>query len=195
MQTCRSLADAHDNGLIHRDIKPQYIMVSKLSSETDFVKVVDFGMVKDVEEADDNMKTRVLRGTPLYTAPERFRDPSQMSNVKIDIYALGATAYKMCSGRNLFSAATELALINEVLSSEHLPLEKVCPDCPPELTQLIMRCVARNPEDRPNSMREVMQVFSQIQSQGIIRWTAEDSEDWWNRHPELLLDESLVSQS
>jgi Protein kinase domain len=117
-QVCAGLAEAHGKGLVHRDIKPENIMVCRYGGEYDFVKILDFGLVKQLDTEHSRDLTRNLRilGTPLYMAPERLRNPADV-DARADIYAVGAVGFVMLSGRRIFEeTGDDLNLTTKVLN-------------------------------------------------------------------------------
>jgi serine/threonine-protein kinase len=116
-QVCAGLAEAHAKGLVHRDIKPENIMICTHGGEFDVVKILDFGLVKNVAEPHTRDLTRTIKflGTPLYMAPERFRSPSDV-DARADIYSVGVVAFSLLTGREVFEGADDLELSNRVLN-------------------------------------------------------------------------------
>ena len=118
-QVCAALGEAHVKGVVHRDIKPENIMVCRYGGVYDHVKILDFGLVKHVTEKHSRDLTRSLRilGTPLYMAPERLRNPADV-DARVDIYAVGAVAFLMLTGRKLFESTNDLELSSHILNDE-----------------------------------------------------------------------------
>src|SRR5204862_4525162 len=108
-QVCAGLAAAHAEGLIHRDVKPENIMVTRRGAGEEIVKILDFGLVKNVGSEVSKDLTRGLRilGTPLYMAPERLRNPGDV-DARADIYSVGAVAVFLLSGRKMFESEDDL---------------------------------------------------------------------------------------
>ena len=110
-QVCRALREAHALGVVHRDLKPGNVLLVRQDDDDDFVKVLDFGLVKDIRrpggEVDDRMEIGQLVGSPRYMAPEQVR--GRPVDARADVYALGATIYTMLTGRPPFDRRTELA--------------------------------------------------------------------------------------
>jgi len=180
-QVCGSLKEAHERGLVHRDVKPHNLMLCRHGGELDVVKVLDFGLVKEL--ANDHTRditqfARVL-GTPLYMAPERIRNPAD-ADARSDIYALGAVAFFLLAGRKLFEAQGEHDLVYQVLNAPAPTLaEAGVADAPPALDALVARCLAKDREVRPRSIAEVAAVLAEV---GLERpWREEDAREWWAR--------------
>lgn len=181
-QVCGSLAEAHANGLIHRDIKPQNIMTCELHGAHDVVKVLDFGLVKRLTGADTRDLSRSLRilGTPLYMAPERIRDPSAVGP-RADIYSLGAVAFNLLTGRRLFETETDHDLTYHILHVEAPRAARHAPQpVPAEFDELIARCLAKDPAQRPASVDEVAATLDAILA--AHPWNAQQIEAWWARN-------------
>ncbi|HSD53949.1 MAG TPA: serine/threonine-protein kinase [Burkholderiales bacterium] len=178
-QVCESLREAHGKGLIHRDVKPQNVMLCERGGESDVVKVLDFGLIKDVRATDTRDITQYARllGTPAYMAPERIRNPAE-ANPTVDIYALGALAFLLLTGRRLFEAPNELEL-------EHMVLEVDAPRAsavaeqpiPPELDALLARCVAKDPAARPQRVDELIDALAAVLA--AHPWSQHEAAHWW----------------
>ena len=114
---CGSLKEAHDRGLVHRDVKPHNLMLCRHGGEHDVVKVLDFGLVKELANEHTRDITQFARvlGTPLYMAPERLRDPAD-ADARADIYALGAVAFFILTGRRVFETQSDHDLVYQVLN-------------------------------------------------------------------------------
>ncbi|MCK6382975.1 MAG: protein kinase [Rhodocyclaceae bacterium] len=181
-QACASLWEAHACGLVHRDIKPQNIMLCNVHGERDVVKVLDFGLVKQMSDAETRDLTSTLRilGTPLYMSPERIRHPGD-ADARADIYALGAVGYYLLTGKRLFETETEHDLLYQAmhvvppLASEHAPHP-----LPVELDALIARCVEKDPDRRPQSMAEVASALDAVLV--YQPWTRQQINAWWEKH-------------
>lgn len=182
-QVCGSLREAHARGLVHRDIKPQNVMLCTRAGNRDVVKVLDFGLAKDLESADERDFTRLARiaGTPLYMAPERIRDP-RGSDRRVDVYAVGALAHFLLSGRRMFSAESDLALIEHVLRDVPAPLPSGGEGDPgPELAYLVARCLEKDPDARPESMGALLAALGDCPEAGAWQPGVEEP----SRAPEL----------
>ena len=180
-QACASLREAHEKGLVHRDIKPQNIMLCERGGEYDFVKVLDFGLVWNVGESEDMRITRPHRviGTPLYMAPERFSNPLE-ADARSDIYSLGAVAYHLLSGRPVFRGVSDLQLLAQVMHATPDPLSEVVSfPLPQVLERLVMDCIARDPSQRPQSVAAILEILHSIKD--VPPWTQEMAKAWWAR--------------
>jgi hypothetical protein len=181
-QVCHSLAEAEAHGLVHRDIKPANILVCRYGGEHDFVKVLDFGIVKVTHPTSESLVTQenVLRGTPAFIAPEQVLSGSEIDS-RADIYSVGCVAYWLLTGDLVFRGDTPIAVMVHhahtrpaaVSESTELPI-------PPQLDRLILSCLEKDPARRPQSARELARRLGEIPLS--TPWTEERAEDWWSRH-------------
>jgi serine/threonine-protein kinase len=182
-QVCAALAEAHGKGLVHRDIKPENLMVCRYAGIFDFVKILDFGLVKDVSQQHSRDLTRNLRilGTPLYMAPERLRNPADV-DARADIYAVGAVAFLMLTGRRLFESSDDLELTSKILNDEPPRPSSIAPQpLPIELDLLVMHCVEKKREDRPQRIDSLLEAFEELALEH--RWTQAEAAEWWSTLP------------
>ncbi len=152
-QVCGSLAEAHDIGLIHRDIKPENIVLTYRAGMPDFVKVLDFGLVKaaDAEETAKLTQANVTVGTPHYLSPEAMDRPDTVTSLA-DIYAIGAVGYFLLTGAPVFSGKTVMEIcMKHVRAIPDSPSQRLGHAVSPRLEALILRCLAKDPKDRPSS--------------------------------------------
>jgi serine/threonine-protein kinase len=179
VQACGALSEAHGLGLVHRDVKPGNLMVGVNGGIYDFVKVLDFGLVRVTRGVEAGMSgPGVLLGTPRYMAPEAFA--SSQSGPRADLYALGCVAYFLLSGHDPFSAKTDAGIATLHLTKMPLPLKGRChPDLTPELERIVMRCLAKNPEDRFASAAQLMRALSELD---LPPWTQADAAAFWAEH-------------
>jgi len=179
------LAEAHSIGIIHRDIKPANIFLCRQGGELDIAKVLDFGLVKVVEGPQDASLTHegVATGTPQYMAPEALTDPDNIDG-RSDIYSLGAVAYYMLTGEQVFTGNI-VEIIGHHLHTEPTPPSKrLGRELPVELEAVIMQCLAKNPEERPDSAREIRERLAACFE--IRRWRQADARAWWEKHEDVL---------
>jgi serine/threonine-protein kinase len=182
-QVCAGLAEAHGKGMVHRDVSPTNLMVCRYGGEYDFVKILDFGLVKNIAVAEEQPITRTLRilGTPLYMAPERLRDPADV-DARADIYALGAVAFFVLTGRRMFETEDDLALTSRILNEVPPRLSQVATQPIPEaLDLLIAACLEKAREDRPQRVGEVSDVLEALAVRQ--RWTRRQAEAAWAARP------------
>ncbi|MCX7166324.1 MAG: serine/threonine protein kinase [Rhodocyclales bacterium] len=181
-QVCASLWEVHSCGLVHRDIKPQNIMLCEIRGERDFVKVLDFGLVKEMsgDQARDLTGSMRILGTPLYMSPERIRNPSDADG-RADIYALGAVGFFLLTGKRLFETETEHDLTYQVLHTVPRLASACSPFAvPAELNALIGRCLEKDPALRPQSIAEVAGVLDGVLVH--LPWTRSQIDGWWKSH-------------
>ena len=139
-------------------------MICRRGEEPDVVKILDFGMVKRVDSAHSRNLTRGLRilGTPLYMAPERLRNPADV-DTRADIYAVGAVAFFMLSGKKMFESADDLALSSKILNEEPPRVSTVAAQpIPVELDLLIQSCLEKKREDRPQRAADLLEALDAI---------------------------------
>jgi serine/threonine-protein kinase len=181
-QVCESLREAHAKGLVHRDVKPPNIMLCERGGESDVVKVLDWGLIKDVRapmQRDITIHARVL-GTPVYMPPERVRDPAQADPL-IDIYGLGAVAYFLVTGQRLFDAPNEFDLQRLVIEVDAPRASSVAKQAvPAALDDLIARCLAKDPAARPQHVDELIEVFAALLRDSP--WTQDAARAWWQAY-------------
>jgi len=179
-QVAASLEEAHSMEFIHRDIKPANIVLTRRGGIPDVVKVVDFGLVKDVrEEAVHLTAADSIMGTPQYLAPETIREPSTVTS-SIDIYALGGVGFFLLTGSAVFQAETVMSICAAHLEQKpQRPSARVRKDLPDDLQDLILRCLAKDPADRP-AARQLSEEL--LRCADAESWSREDSESWWLTH-------------
>ena len=179
LQTCAALREAHGAGLIHRDIKPANIMLCRHGGLPDVVKVLDFGLVKQLSGDGDAAlsKTNVLVGTPLYMSPEAIAAPDRMDG-RGDLYSLGAVGYFLLTGTTVFSAATVVEICSLHLHSKPEPLARRTRQAiPAGLEQALLDCLAKDPAARPGSARELAERLRATEAGAA--WNESDAEAWW----------------
>lgn len=175
-QAAGSLAEAHARGLVHRDIKPSNLMVCERGGDFDTLKVLDFGLVRDLGDAEQGRESE-LSGTPLYLAPEAILD-GQGYVPESDVYALSATGYFLLTGAPPFIGAS----LAEVLS-DHLATKPSRPEVDDEaLVELILRGLSKEPSQRPQDAAEFLVQLKQCASLGA--WSSENARIWWAEHRE-----------
>lgn len=180
-QACASLAEAHARGLVHRDIKPANIILCERGGVPDTVKVVDFGLVKDVGAGSDAALSRadMILGTPHYMAPESVRGASV--DGRADLYALGAVGYFLLTGGPVFDAASPLEVCSLHLSEEpEAPSARAGTTLPERLEALVLACLRKEPGERPASAAELRRALLACE---VPPWTEEDARAWWASHP------------
>jgi predicted Ser/Thr protein kinase len=180
-QMCESLYEAHTLGLVHRDIKPANTMLNRRGGVPDFVKVLDFGLVKAVDEDKRNQQTSAgsLTGTPLYMSPEAIQTP-QLVDARSDIYAVGATSFFLLSGRPPFQSESLVELCDMQVNRQPPSLrEELGVDCSRELEGVIDACLAKSPAQRPQTALDLSQRLERCPI--TEPWTYDMGDVWWGR--------------
>lgn len=184
-QACSALVEAHQLGLVHRDIKPANIMLSRRGGVPDHVKVLDFGLVKELSEPDATANSQpALLGTPLYLAPEAITNPEAVGPCA-DLYALGAVGYHLLTGHPVFEGQSIVEVCSKHLMAEPEP-PSLDPrlDVPAPLEQLILACLAKAPGGRPKDAATLRDLLLHLPLSGS--WSPADAQRWWDsRAPEL----------
>jgi serine/threonine-protein kinase len=185
-QVCESLGEAHDLGMIHRDIKPANIQICRRGRDYDYVKVLDFGLVKrftPIDGAEPVLTApEVVAGTPAYLSPEILSgDPL---DGRSDLYSLGCVAYWMLTGRPVFDADTTVQMIARHLQATPRPPSELSPaPIPAELDAIVLACLAKRPSDRPSGAWELADRLAACELAGA--WTREDARGWWGERLSL----------
>jgi serine/threonine-protein kinase len=185
-QICHSLIEAELYGLVHRDIKPANIFLCRYGAEYDFVKVLDFGLVKTLnggasDAAPGPALTRedVIQGTPAFMAPEQALGGTPL-NGRADIYATGCVAYWLLTGQLVFSADTPMGLVmHHVRTPPAPPSTRTERPISEALDRLVLSCLAKDPADRPQA-KELSRQLAGLE--GANAWTEERARDWWAKH-------------
>jgi len=180
-QACDSLADAHTNGLIHRDIKPANIYTCRLGQRTDFVKVLDFGLVKWTDTGEESLaltNEQAVLGTPAFMAPELVA--GKPVDHRVDLYSLGCVGYWLLTGQYVFEAEGSLAMA--VAHANQVPVppsERSELEIPAELEEIVMGCLAKDPASRPQS---AVELGARLASCDCGEWTTGEAREWWDTH-------------
>ena len=177
-QTCQGLREAHSIGLIHRDIKPGNIIVSRRGGLYDVAKLLDFGLVKQTADAATTQLTHegAISGTPTYMSPEQARGLDQV-DARSDIYSLGAVAYTMLTGRPPFEGRTGFDVMIAHARDEVTPPSSIQTDVPADFERVILRCLAKNPDKRFQDVESLDQALADCVASD--NWTQADAADWW----------------
>ncbi len=186
-QACRSLIEAHQKGLVHRDIKPENLFISKLGVEYDFLKILDFGIVrydkdKEEEEAKLTSPNKVI-GSPSTFSPETLL--GQKADNRSDLYSLGCVTYWMLTGSNVFKAKNLMQyIVSHASKIPEPPSEKSPFKIPEKLDQIVLKCLAKDPKERFSCASELWNELNQIEFENS--WTRDRAEKWWQEKlPEL----------
>jgi eukaryotic-like serine/threonine-protein kinase len=179
VQAADALAEAHEVGLIHRDVKPANLFVSSSRRRADHLTVLDFGLAKDYSQREPDPSVSLsdtITGTPLYMAPESIVTPNEM-DARSDLYALGAVGYWLLTGTAPFAGRT----IVEVCAAHlHMPVEspstRLGTPLARELEELILECLAKKKTDRPSGAAELVE---RLRALPAPRWSTEEAWSWW----------------
>lgn len=178
-QACDSLADAHAHGLIHRDIKPANLFLCRIGLEHDFVKVLDFGLVKPNAGDDSDAKlsrSNVATGTPAYMAPEVALGTE--IDGRADLYGLGCVAFYLLTGTTVFEGRTAMEIVVQHVEGKPRSLSELSKRAVPRaLEALIMACLAKKPEDRPRGAVELRRELLKLDL--TEPWTQQRASEWW----------------
>jgi eukaryotic-like serine/threonine-protein kinase len=187
-QVAHSLADAHSRGMVHRDIKPANIYVCRMGLEYDFVKVLDFGLVKLRERGSETESLLTLdhttTGTPAYMAPEIVLGDASVDS-RADVYALGCVAYYLLTGQLVFEAETPMKMLMQHVHAQPVPpSQRTELPIPRELDDLVLACLQKDPDMRPQSAEELLRMAESCRV--CESWNQGSARRWWETHlPEL----------
>jgi serine/threonine-protein kinase len=186
-QVCHSLAEAHARGLVHRDITPSNIYLCRMGLDYDFVKVLDFGLVKfDAQREIEHTLMggpHATAGTPAFMAPELIAEGDV--DARADVYSLGCVAYYLLTGQLVFEADTAMKMFLQHLQGVPVPpSQRTELPIPADLDALVMACLSKERSHRPANAEDVR--FRLDTSRGANRWNNESARGWWQLHlPEL----------
>ncbi len=168
-QVALALVKAAESGIVHRDIKPENILLTRGGE----VKVADFGLARVLDDRTELNLTQVgvTMGTPLYMSPEQVE--GKAVDPRSDLYSLGVTCFHMLSGRPPFQGETALSVAVQHLKSEPPQIEALRPDCPPALARVVQRLMAKRPDDRYASARDLLRELRGVTLPGL-------EEGWWH---------------
>lgn len=175
MQTLEALAAAHEHGIIHRDIKPSNIMLCSRYGRHDVVKVLDFGLARELSSSHDVTQGRLV-GTISYLAPEVIT--GERATERSDVYALGVMFYQLVSGVRPFQGADEMSILYQHVNAPPARLEDLdlAGEIPIEVIDAIHMCLAKNPEDRPKNARAVQHLLGgSVSWPSMSSWTMEQT--------------------
>jgi serine/threonine protein kinase len=192
-QVCGSLAEAHAIGLVHRDIKPANVFLTQRGGVPDFVKVLDFGLVKvrDVQGGAELTMAEATLGTPLYMSPEAVEHSNEV-DAGSDLYSLGAVGYFLVTGEAMFDCLTlGEVLMHQVKDLPVRPSERLGKPVSPDLEELLMRCLAKNPASRPAHARELDDALARCRS--ATDWTRELADEWWRKFAATQSEKTVVT--
>ena len=187
-QVCHSLADAHARGLVHRDVKPANIYVCRMGLEYDFVKVLDFGLVKVKARESVGQTLTALdqktSGTPAYMAPEVILGEADVDR-RADVYALGCVAYYLLTGQLVFEADTPMKMLMQHVHAKPVPPSRRTElPIPRELDEFVLSCLEKDPNRRPQDAETLFRLACGCRT--CDTWSSDVARTWWEHHlPEL----------
>jgi serine/threonine-protein kinase len=182
-QACDSLADAHQNLLTHRDVKPANIYACKMGVSYDYVKLLDFGLVASTAREDISVQLTAedqTSGTPAYMAPEMALGKDEVDG-RADIYALGCVGYWLLTGKQVFEGDTPVAvLVEHVKTAPVPPSQRSEIDVPADLEKVILKCLEKDPADRYQTAEELAIALDACSLAGS--WDNARARNWWTQH-------------
>ena len=183
MQACESLAEAHTRGLIHRDIKPSNLIATRFGLDVDYVKVLDFALVKFHQVADRPATLtapNLATGTPAFMAPEAALG-ERTADHRVDIYSLGCVGYWLLTGQFVFDDQSAARVMQRHITEAPVaPSRRTELPIPPELDTLILDCLAKQAGERPASAQLLRERLAVVPVEE--RWTADRARRWWDDH-------------
>ena len=182
-QICHSLSEAQSHGLVHRDIKPANIFLCRYGEEYDFVKVLDFGIVRAARDVTDAIaaptRDDAIQGTPAFIAPEQAMGTDV--DGRADIYATGCVAYWLLTGQLVFTADTAIGMLMQHAQKAPLPPSfRTETPIPKALEDLVLSCLAKDPAHRPQTASELSRRLGELD--GASAWTQDRAREWWATH-------------
>jgi len=189
-QVCSALAEAHRTGLIHRDIKPGNIFAAERGGLFDFAKLLDFGLVKSTGLGDSDVhltREGVVLGSPLYAAPETAMGNFEV-DARTDIYSLGATSYFLLTGRPVFSGDKALQIVFAHAKESPVPPSRVRPEIPADLEAIVLKCLAKSPDDRFQTVSELEAALAETTD--ADGWDTHAAERWWRESADFTVRRS-----
>ncbi len=157
MQACEALAAAHAAGVIHRDIKPENLFLTRHAQGLDFIKILDFGISKVALTPGGKrafVRTMMPIGSPVYMSPEQIRS-SEHVDPRTDIWSLGCVLFELLTGVVAFDEPTLMQLSAAILEQDPVPLRALVPDAPPELEEVVLRCLEKDADKRYGNIAEL----------------------------------------
>jgi PAS domain S-box-containing protein len=178
-QVCLSLGEAHQAGMVHRDVKPSNLFVCQLGPHADFVKVLDFGLVHSIHDPVKLTRTGFAPGTPVTMAPERLAGAD--ADARSDLYAVGCVAYWLLTGSHVFHADDRSQLLHKHRQEPpEPPSSRLGKDLPKEVDELVLALLEKEPGRRPGGAFELRE---RLLALPVEAWTAEAARAWWDERP------------
>lgn len=186
VQVCGSLAEAHGRHIVHRDLKPANIFLTQRGGLCDFVKVLDFGLAKQVETGNREGVTQkgAILGTPEYMSPETIREDCRL-DTRADLYSLGAVAYCLLSGRPPFQSPSVVQTLVDHINRTPAPPSQVTEiEIPAELEAIVLRCLEKRPEERYQTAEELEEALRTVPFD--MPWSRHRARQWWELHTDAI---------
>ncbi|HJS47924.1 MAG TPA: serine/threonine-protein kinase [Gemmatimonadales bacterium] len=182
-QVCHSISEAEAGRLVHRDLKPANIFVCRYGEEYDFVKVLDFGIVRGPRDGTDPAEPlsgdHAVQGTPAYISPEQAM--GRPVDSRADIYSIGCVAYWLLTGETVFTSGTAMGLlVDHAKTPPAPPSTRTDREIPADLEEVVLACLAKDPADRPPTARELSRRLGEVVAGD--RWSQDRAREWWERH-------------
>jgi serine/threonine protein kinase len=163
LQMAAGLAAAHECGIVHRDLKPDNVILITRGGDSDFVKILDFGIAKVMSSGEAKLTVAgAVFGTPHYMSPEQAAGTPV--DHRTDIYSLGVIFYEMVSGTLPFNADNFMAILSQHMYQAPTPLREIAPECPPAIEAVILKCLSKKPEARFQSMEELAEDLRRVRA-------------------------------
>ncbi len=168
LQVCEAMAEAHARGIVHRDLKPANVFVTTSSNGQPFVKVLDFGLAKVAEGAvSSRTSSHLVFGTPQYMSPEQLRSSSAV-DARADVWSIGVLLHQLVAGEPPFVGPNLSTVIASVLTELPRPLSALRPEVPPELEDLVARCLEKDVDARIGSVAEIVRILQAVPRTGGV---------------------------
>lgn len=195
LQACDSLREAHRKGIVHRDIKPSNLFLCRLGDNYDFLKILDFGLARDLTASSTSVQLTQegsTAGTPAFMAPEIALGTSR-AEATSDLYSLGCVAYWLLTGADVFEGKAPMQVMFAHAKEKPTPPSKRSEvPIPPDLERVVLWCLEKEPEDRPQTAGELMRALAGVET--LPTWTNEDGERWWKSHlPDVKSADAMLS--
>jgi len=182
-QMCASLAEAHEAGLIHRDVKPANVFACRYGREVDFIKVLDFGLVKwkpPEASAGELTQEKGPSGTPAFMSPEQALGEGRV-DARSDLYAVGGVAYWLLTGTLVFRGSTPMeTIVMQVGHDPEPPSQRTELEIPAELESIVLDCLAKDPGARPQTADQLAARLAAVPL--AQEWTDSRARQWWDQH-------------
>jgi hypothetical protein len=185
LQFCGALREAHEAGLIHRDVKPANAVLCCRGGLFDIIKVLDFGLVKQIagDGPGSLSNTGAIVGTPLFMSPEEIASPESVG-ARSDLYSLGAVAYYLLSGVPVFEGSNVIEVCGHHLHTPPVPPSRRAPrPVPRDLETIVLDCLAKDPDARPASAQHLAERLRRCADAGA--WSEHDAQTWWRSNSSL----------